>query len=122
MYYQGGVLMQSETTFFERRRPHHALRIVAESAWFRGDAIGTRIQHPVSVQVLEEGKSIGTFGQTAARHGNGLVLHFHTEAREEFLQEIVRRGIDSDIQRTGRTVDVAHFEGQRLCLHPCRTS
>ena len=122
MYYQGGVLPQSKTAFFERRRPHHALRIVAESAWFRGDAIGTRIQHPVSVQVLEEGKSIGTFGQTAARHGNGLVLHLHTKTREGFLQEIIRRGIEGDIEKALRTVDVAYFEGQALGLHSCRTS
>ena len=67
MDYQGGVAPQREATFLERRRPHHALRIVAESRRFLRNAEGARVQRPVFVQVLEEGKSVAVLSFTSTR-------------------------------------------------------
>ena len=107
MHYQARIAPHREAAFLERRRPHHALRVVAEARRLLGNAESTRVQRPVSVQVLEKGQGIRSFGQALARHDDGLVLHLHAEAREEFLQEIVRRGIDGYIEETLHAVDVA---------------
>ena len=115
MDYQGGVAPQREATFLERRRPHHALCIIAESRRFLRNAEGARVQRPVFVQVLEEGKSVGTFRQTFARHGDSLVFYLHTKTREGFLQEIIRRGIEGDIEKALRTVDVARTSRVSVC-------
>ena len=122
MHYQGRVAPQREATLLERRRPHHALRVVAEARRFLWNAESARVQRPVSVQVLEKSQGIRPLGQALARHDDGLVLHLHAEAREEFLQEIVRRGINGYIEETLHAVDVAHFKGQALGLHPRRAS
>ena len=87
MHYQARIAPQREAAFLERRRPHHALRVIAESRRLLGNAESARVQRPVSVQVLEKGQGIRPLGQALARHDDGLVLHLHAEAREEFLQE-----------------------------------
>ena len=122
MHYQGGVAPHREAAFLERRRPHHALRVIAESRRLLGNAKSARVQRPVSVQVLEKSQGIRPLGQALARHDDGLVLHLHAEAREGFLQEIIRRGLDGYIEETLHAVDVAHFKGQALGLHPRRAS
>ena len=122
MHYQSRIASQREAAFLERGRSHHALRIVAESRRLLGNAVAARIQRAVSIQVLKEGDGIRAFGQAFARKGERLVLHLHAEAREGFLQEIIRRRINGDIKETLHAVDVTHFKSQALGLHPRRIS
>ena len=122
MHQERGVTAQRETAIHERGRPHHALRVAAEGGRLRGDAEGTGVQRAVVVQVLVESQGIRPLGQAFAGNGDGLAFHLHAEAREEFLQEIVRRGIDGYIEETLHAVDVAHFKGQALGLRPRRAS
>ena len=120
MYDHRGVLPQGEAARLEIGRPHHPLGIVAESGRFRGDAVCTRVQRTVAVHVLKETERIRTCGQALAGNGHMLVFHLHPEAREGTGEESLGRGIDGDIQRTGRPVDVAYFKRQALRLRAYR--